>query len=129
MRSANRACWAGRNATAARSATIRNSLIRRQFKRRQNFREKKPGPEALIDKHSALAVPTNAGLSGMIPFQHRPGVDVTFLLSAKAAKKLVDFVKLCRDYVVIIVAPRVPCNSTCSDALRPPWRLFSLKIV
>src|SRR4029077_4602754 len=107
MRSGNRACWAGCDATVACSATIRDWFIRRQFKRGQNFREKKPSPEPLIDKHSALAVPANASLRRMIPFQHRPGIDITFLLSAKTAKKLVKPVQLCPDYIVIVVAPRV----------------------
>ena len=51
---------------------------------------KTPGAETLIDKHGTFTVPTDASLRGVIPFQHGPGVDVTFLLSAKAAKKLVD---------------------------------------
>jgi hypothetical protein len=117
MRSGNRACWAGCNATVACPAAIRDRIIWRQFKRGQNFREKKPGPEPLIDKHSALAVPANASLCRMISFQHRAGVDVTFLLSAKTEKKLVDFVELCRDYVMIIIAPCVPRNATCSGGL------------
>jgi hypothetical protein len=43
-----------------------------------------------MDKHGAFAVPTDASVRGMIPFQHGPGVDVTFLLSTIAAQKLVD---------------------------------------
>ena len=120
MRSGNRACWTGCDATVACSAAIRDRLIRRQFKRGQNFREKKPGPEPLIDKHGAFAVPANASLRGMIPFQHRPGVDITFLLSAKAAKKLVDPVQLCLDYIVIVVAPRVSRDPSCSSCSRGP---------
>ena len=121
MRSGNRACWTGCDATVARSAAIRDRLIRRQFKRGQNFREKKPGPEPFIDKHGAFAVPANASLRGMIPFQHRPGVDITFLLSAKAAKKLVDPVQLCPDYIVIIVAPGVARDPSCFPVAAALW--------
>jgi hypothetical protein len=107
MRSGNRACWTGCDATVARSAAIRDRFVRRQLKRGQDFREKKPSPEPFIDKHGAFAVPANASLRGMIPFQHRAGVDVTFLLSTKAAKELVDPVQLCPDYIVIVLAQGV----------------------
>ena len=129
MRSGNGACWTGCDATVACSAAIRDRLIRRQFKRGQNFREKKPSPEPLIDKHGAFAVPANASLRGMIPFQHRPGVDITFLLSAKAAKKLVDPVQLCPDYIVIVVAPGVARDPSCSSCSRGPVGRVSLKII
>ena len=87
-------------------------------------------PSRLIDKHGAFAVPANASLRGMIPFQHRPGVDITFLLSAKAAKKLVDPVQLCPDYIVIVVAPGVPRDPSCSSCSRAPCgRRVSLKII
>ena len=92
MLSGNRTCWTRCDATFARSAAIRDGLIRRQFKRRQNFSEKKPSPEPLINEHGALAVPPNASLFGMISFQHRSGIGITFLLSAKAAKKFVGLV-------------------------------------
>src|SRR2546430_14011054 len=105
MRSGNGAGWTGCDATVARSAAIRDRLIRRQLKRGQDFREKKPGPKSFIDRRGAFAVPANASLRGMIPFQHRAGVDVTFLLSTKAAKELVDPVQLCLDYIVIVLAP------------------------
>src|SRR4029453_17632044 len=129
MRRGNRACWTGCDATVARSAAIWDWLIRRQFKRRQNFREKKPGSELLIDKHGAFAVPANASLRGMIPFQHRPGVDITFLLSAKTAKKLVDVVQLCPDYIMIIVSPGVARDPSCSSCSRGPVGRVSLKII
>ena len=129
MRSGNGACWTGCDATVACSAAIRDWFIRRQFKRGQNFREKKPGPEPLIDKHGAFAVPANASLRGMIPFQHRPGVDITFLLSAKAAKKLVDPVQLCPDYIVIVVSPGVARDLSCSSCSRGPVGRVSLKII
>src|SRR5512132_4074768 len=126
MRRGDRACWTGCDATIARSAPIRDRLIRRQFKRSQNFREEKPGPEPLIDKHGAFAVPANASLRGMIPFQHRPGVDITFLLSAKAAKKLVDLVQLCPDYIMIIVSQGVTCDPARSSCSRRPVGRVSL---
>jgi hypothetical protein len=65
----------------------------------------------------------------MIPFQHRPGVDITFLLSAKAAKKLVDTVQLCPDYIMIIVSPRLARDPACGSGLRAPIRSFFLKII
>src|SRR6476620_1943906 len=97
MRSGNSGCWTGGNTTVTGSTTIRDCFIRRQFKRRQDFCEKKPSPKPLIDKHGAFTVPANASLRRMIPFQHRPGVDITFLLSAQTAKKLVKPVQLCPD--------------------------------
>src|SRR5262245_38117874 len=120
MWSGNRACWAGCNATIACPAAVRDRIIWRQFKRGQNFREKKPGPEPLIDKHGTLAVPANAGLRGMIPFQYRPSVSVTFLLSTKAAKKLVDPFQLCPDYIMIIVSPGVTRDPACFFCSRVP---------
>jgi hypothetical protein len=35
-------------------------------------------------------VPANAGLRGLIAFQDRPSIDVTFLISAEVAKEVVD---------------------------------------
>ena len=118
----DRACRTGCDATLARSATIRDRFIRRQFQCGQNFCEKKPGPKPLIDQHCAFAVPANASLRSMIAFQHRPGIDITFLLSAKTAKELVDLVQLCRDYIVIVVAPGVARDSSCSACCRDPVR-------
>src|SRR4026209_412502 len=100
MGSGKRASWTRCDATVARSAAIRDRFIRRQFKCGQNFRQKKPGPHPLIDKHGAFAVPANASPRGMISFQHRPGVDVTFLMSPETAKKLVDPVELRLDSIV-----------------------------
>src|SRR4029077_13447806 len=108
---------------------MRDRLVRRQLKRGQDFREKKPSPEPFIDKHGALAVPANASLRGMIPFQQRPGVDITFLLSVKAAKKLVDPVQLCPDYIMIIVSPSVARDSPRSSCSRGPVGRVSLKII
>src|SRR5437867_3637764 len=126
MRSGDRACRTGRDATVARSAAIRDRFIRRQFKRGQNFREKKPSSEPLIDKHRAFAVPANASFRSMVPFQHRSGIDITFLLSAKAAKKLVNLAELVCNYVVIILAARVPSNFSSSHVpmQRPPLEII-----
>src|SRR6476469_4048198 len=129
MRSGNRACRAGCDAAVARSTAVLNSFIRRQFKRGQNFRQKKPRPEPLIDKHGALAVPANAGLRGIIPLEHRPGIDVSFLLSIKVAKKLVDPVQLCPDYIMVIVSPGVTRDPACSFCSRGSVGRFSLKVV
>src|SRR4029077_7769456 len=129
MHAGNRACWTGRYATVARSAAILDWLIRRQFKGGQDFREKKPSPEPLIDKHGAFAVPANTSLRRMIPFQHRPGVDITFLLSAKVAKKLVDPVQPCPGYIMIIVSPGVARNPSCSSCICGPVVRISLKII
>jgi hypothetical protein len=129
MRSGDGACWTGCDATVACPAAILDRLIRRQFKRGQNFREEKPGSEPLIDKHGAFAVPTDASLRGVIPFQHGPGVDVTFLLSAKAAKKLVDPAQLCCDYIVIVVSPSVSRDSPRSSCSCGAVRRVSLKII
>src|SRR5215469_5127355 len=129
MRRPNRARWAGCDATVACSAAIRHRFIRWQFKRGQNFREKKPSPKALIDKHGAFAMPANASLRGMITFQHRAGVDITFLLPAKTAKKLIDPVQLCSDYIMIIVAPGVSRDPACSCCSRGPVGRLSLEII
>src|SRR5882757_10686937 len=120
MRSGNGAGWTGCDATVARSAAIRDRLVRRQLKRGQEFREKKPSPEPFIDKHGAFAVPANASLRGMIPFQQRAGVDITFLLSTKAAKEVVDPVQLSLDYIVIVLAPRVSRDPSCSSCSGGP---------
>src|SRR5262245_22562811 len=139
MRSDNCARWTGGDTTVAGSAAIRDRLIRRQFKRGQNLREKKPSPEPLIDEHGAFAVPADASLRSIITFQHRPSIDITRLLSAKGVKELVDSVQLCTDYIMIIVTPcisRDPARSSCSrghacraGALRSRSGRVSLKII
>src|SRR5882757_4724541 len=120
MGSGNGAGWTGCDATVARSAAIRDRFVRRQLKRGQDFREKKPGPKSFIDKHGAFAMPAHATLRGMIPFQQRAGVDITFLLSTKAAKELVEPVQLCPDYIVIVLAPRVSRDPSCSSCSGGP---------
>src|SRR5262249_37929380 len=129
MRRDNRTCWTRGNATLARAAALGNRIIRRQFKRGQNFREKKPSAEPLIDEHGAFAVPANASLRGMISFQHWTGIDITFLLSAEGAKKLVDFVQLSCDYVVIVVSPRVARHTARSFCSRALMGCLSLEII
>ena len=86
MRRGDCAGRAGFDAALARSAAIWHRLIRRQFERRQNFREKKPCPESFVDQHRALAVPADAGLRRVIAFQNRPGIDITFLLPADSRR-------------------------------------------
>ena len=60
-----------------------------------------------MDEHGAFAVPSQAGLRGMIPFQDWPRIDITFLLSATVAKKLVNPVEFYSDYIVVIISPSV----------------------
>jgi hypothetical protein len=107
MGSGNGAGWTRCDATVAGSATIRDWVVPRQFKRRQDFREKKPGPKPLIDKHGAFAVPANASPRGMIPFQYRPGIDITFLFTAKLPQKIGDPGKFGLNDIVIIISPRI----------------------
>src|SRR6476646_869029 len=129
MRSGNGAGWTSCDAAVACSAAIRDRLVRRQLKRGQNFCEKKPGPEPFIDKHGAFAVPANASLRGVIPFQQWAGVDITFLLSTKAAKELVDPVQLCPYDIVIIFSPGVAGDLSCSSCSRGPVGRVSLEII
>src|SRR5437016_12356867 len=98
MLGGDRACWTGCDATVARSAAIRDGPIRRQFKRGQNSREKKPSPEPLINKDGAFAMPANASLCGMIHFHHRPRVAIAFPLSTYAEQRITDPVRLSLSY-------------------------------
>ena len=59
-------------------------------------------------------MPADAGLRRVIAFQNRPGIDITFLLPAERAKKLVDFIELVCNQVVIVIAPRISRDSACS---------------
>src|SRR5207302_10196740 len=103
----------GFDTAVARSAPSWHRLVRRQFKSRQNFCEKKPGPESFVDEHRAFAMPANAGLRRMIAFQNWPGIDITFLVATELAKKLVDLVKLGLDQIMIVIAPGVARDSAC----------------
>src|SRR5262249_13652225 len=134
--SGDRACRTRFDATLACPATIRDRFILRQFQRREHLGEKEPRSEPLTDEHRTFAMPPDASLCGMIAFQHRTGIDVTFLLSAKAAKELVNFVQLLGDHIVVIVSPRVLRDSSCSHAaacragaLRRPVGHPPLKII
>ena len=73
-------------------------------------------------------MPTHTSLCGVIAFQDRPGIHVTFLPSAKFAKELVDFVEFAFDNLVVIVAPRVPRDLSLGGDLRR-LNLFTLKII
>src|SRR5438552_11157094 len=106
MRCGDRACRARRDATLARSTMIRDRLVCRQFQRRQDFCEEKPCSETLIDEHGAFAVPTDAGLCGIIPFQNRPRINVTFLFTSELAKEIIDLVEFLSNHLVVIIAPR-----------------------
>ncbi len=111
MRSGNCSSRARFDAALTRSAAIFDWFVGRQFKCRQNFCEKEPCSEPLIDQHGVFAVPADAGLGCVVAFQNRTSIHITFLLSAKVAEKLVDLVELCLDHIVIVIAPRVPRDS------------------
>jgi hypothetical protein len=66
-------------------------------------------------------MPADAGLRRVIAFQNRPGIDITFLLPAERVKKLVDFIELVCNQVVIVIAPRISRDSACSG-----WRFACL---
>src|SRR5215831_3690921 len=74
-------------------------------------------------------MPANASLRGMIAFQDRPGINVTFLLPAKAAKEAIDLLQLVSDYVVVIVSPGVPRDLTRSWCSCVLVRRVPLKII
>src|SRR6059058_1355276 len=73
-------------------------------------------------------MPPGTGLRRVVTLQNRTCVDVTFLLSAEFAKKIVDLVKLCLDQIVVIIAPRVARDSAGSRGLGHP-SVFTLEIV
>src|ERR1051325_5268913 len=129
MRSSNRACWTGRNAAVTRSTTIRDGFIRLQFKRGENFRDKKPGPEPLIDQHGTFAVPPNSSFRCVIAFQYRPGIHVTFLLSAEAGKKLIHPGQFCPNDIMIIITPRISRDTACFSCSLGPAGRGSLEVV
>ena len=62
-------------------------------------------------------MPTDAGLRRVIAFQDRPGIDITLLLPAERAKKLVDFIQFVLDQIVIIIAPGIARDLSCSPDL------------
>ena len=69
-------------------------------------------------------MPADAGLRRVIAFQNRPGIDITFLLPAERAKKLVDFIELVCNQVVIVIAPRISRDSACSGRRVACLRIF-----
>src|SRR5262249_19336401 len=117
MRTGDRTRWARCNTTVARSTTTRDRLVGGQYQSRQDFCEKKPRPEAPIDEHGTFAVPPDAGFCGVIPFQNRAGINVTFLFTSELAKEIVDLVEFLSDHIVIILTPRIPRDPTCSGGL------------
>src|SRR5205823_9153930 len=72
-------------------------------------------------------MPADTSLRCVIAFQDRPGVHVTFLLSAEVAKKRVDLVELAFDNLVVIVTPRISRDLSFSVLRR--LNLFTLKII
>jgi len=50
-------------------------------------------------------MPADAGLRRVIAFQNWPSIDITFLLPVERAKKLVDFIELVCNQVVIVITP------------------------
>ena len=73
-------------------------------------------------------MPPGTGLRRVVTLQNRTCVDVTFLLSAEFAKKIVDLVELCLDQIVVIIAPRVARDSAGNRGLGDP-SLFTLEII
>src|SRR5882724_1774836 len=128
MRSCNRTSRACFDATFTCSTAIGDRLIRWQFERRQNLREKEPCPKTFIDQHRVFAMPADTSSRCVIAFQDRPGIHITFLLSAEVAKKRVDLVELAFDNLVVIVPPRIPSDLSLSGGLRC-LNLFGLKII
>src|SRR4029077_19630983 len=72
-------------------------------------------------------MPADTSLRCVIAFQDRPGIHVTFLLSAEVAKKRVYPVELAFDNLVVIVAPRVPRDLSLS--VLGHLNFFTLKII
>src|SRR6266436_4750067 len=73
-------------------------------------------------------MPADTSSRCVIAFQDRPGIHVTFLLSAEVAKKRVDLVELAFDNLVVIVTPRISRDLSLSGGLRC-LNLFGLKII
>ena len=128
MRRSDRAGWASRDAALACPATVSRRRIWRQFECRQDFCQKKPGPEPFIDQHHAFAVPADSRLRGMIALQDWPCIDITLLFSVGLSKEDVDLVHLRRDHLVIIVAPSVARDCSCRCSRGPVGRI-PLKII
>src|ERR1051326_9109223 len=82
-----------------------------------------------MDQHGAFAMPTGSRFGCVIALQDRAGIDVTFLPSPKAGEKRVDLVQLGLDHLMVIIAPRVLRDPTCSGALRLPNFFTALHII
>src|SRR6266487_390056 len=72
-------------------------------------------------------MPADTSSRCVIAFQDRPGIHVTFLLSAEAAKKCVDLVELAFDNLVVIVTQRISRDLSLGVLRR--LNLFTLKII
>src|SRR4030095_11817909 len=59
-------------------------------------------------------MPAGSGLRRVITFQNRSSIDITFLLPAELAQKLIDFSQFALDQIVIVIAPGIPRDSACS---------------
>src|SRR5205814_4724539 len=102
----------GGDATPATSAARRLRLIDRQIERSQNLSKEKPGAELRIDQHRAFTVPAEARFGGVVAFEDRPSVDITFLGSAEFGEKLAELLEFREHHVVVIVAPGVTRDSS-----------------
>src|SRR5437016_12833561 len=72
-------------------------------------------------------MPADASSRCVIAFEDRPGIHVTFLLSAEVAKKRVDLVELAFHTLVVLVTPRISRALPLSVLRR--LHLFTLKIL
>src|SRR5437016_5835622 len=72
-------------------------------------------------------MPADASSRCVIAFEDRPGIHVTFLLSAEVAMICVDLVELAFHNLVVIVTPRISRDLSLSVLRR--LNLFTLKII
>src|SRR5207248_10752006 len=112
--------------------------------------QKNPRSEILNEEQSAIAIPAYSYHFSIIPFHNLPDINVTFLFTSEFTKEIVDLVEFVTDHVVVIIAPRIPCDSpafpvvcsgrrvacsrhgchhSCSGGSRPPRGFFTLKII
>src|SRR5712691_1765507 len=112
MRPVDRAGWAGVDAAGAGSAAGDLWRIGRELERRKNFREEKPGAQLAVEQHRALAVPADPGFGGKVALEHRPGIDVAFLLAAERGEKRVQLAQLLFHHLMVIIAPGITGNPT-----------------
>ena len=87
--------------------------VRREFQRRQNFREKNPVAKPAADDVGVLADKANAGALRQIAFQQRPGVHIPKRTRVRAAK-LVDELRQTfqsfAEHVVVVGKLRIAGN-------------------